>query len=297
MKINTTNYEECFLLYIDNELSDEQKVAVENFMEENPVYKKEFTLIQQSVLAPENILFEDKVFLYRLEELEASLHISIKQGLYREEAKLMEGFFNRKLIRSIAAVAALFLLIIGYNLIPTIPVKQNNLKGLSNNERVVKNDAQSYLSNTANSGHKQVEHMEDYKKKQNANVIIQDNDSSTHRLNTLISISTEKNNYAQQAGIIQSIATSSNHFVTNDNAIKTVPIINNTVAIATVNEKIVSSEVSVLAESKEEFENINTDNPDRIIYIANMEIDGDKLRGFTRRIGAFIKRNKTEKEK
>lgn len=299
MKINTTNYEEYFLLYIDNELSDEQKVAVENFVEENPVYKKVLSLLQQSVIAPEKILFEDKVLLYRLEELEASLPISIKQGLYRKEAKLMEGFFNTKLIRNIAAVAAVVLLIIGYNLISPIPVKQNIHAQLSNNERVVKNDAQSYLTKIANSEYKQIAHKEAYKNKQDANLSIKDNgsSSSSERFNTLTSISTEKNNYTQQAGIIQSLATSFNHFATNENAIKTEQIINNAVSIEGVNEKIGSKELSVLAEAKEEFENINTDNPDRIIYIANMEIDGDKLRGFTRRIGAFIKRNKTEKEK
>jgi hypothetical protein len=294
MKINTTNYEEYFLLYIDNELSDEQKVAVENFLQENPVYKKEFSLLQQSVLVPENILLEDKVLLYRLEELEANLPMSIKQGLYRKEAKLMEGFFNTKLIRNIAAVAAIVLLIIGYNLIPPIPVKQNIHAQQSNNERVVKNDTQSYLSKTANSDYKQIAHKEAYKNKQDANLSIQDNGSSS---NISSSISSKRLNTLKQAGIIQSLATSSNHFATNENAIKTEPIINNSVAIEAVNEKIASRELSVLAEAKEEFKNINTDNPDRIIYIANMEIDGDKLRGFTRRIGAFIKRNKTETEK
>jgi hypothetical protein len=106
-----------------------------------------------------------------------------------------------------------------------------------------------------------------------------------------------KSNYTQQSGIIQSIPSTANYVATNENEMRLAPIANNTVAMSALNEKIASNESSVVAEAKEEFENINTDNPDRTMYIANMEIDGDKLRGFTRRIGAFIKRNKTEKEK
>jgi hypothetical protein len=42
---------------------------------------------------------------------------------------------------------------------------------------------------------------------------------------------------------------------------------------------------------------MNTEDPDRGIYIANFEIDGDKLRGISRRIGAFLKHNKSDKDK
>jgi len=295
MKINATNYEEYFLLYIDNELSAEQQTAVESFIEENPGYKKEFSLLQQSVLALENIEFEDKVLLYRLEEMEASLPNTFKQSLYRKEAKLIDGFFNTKLNRSIAAVAAVVLFIVGYNLIPTIPGKLNNHAEQANNKPVIKNDAPSYVIN---------------KTKQSSNEHFQGNDSGSvsgsgsgsvscsKGLNTILPMVAEKkNNYAQEASIIQSLATTTSRLINNENETRTAPITNNTVAISLVNEKINSNEASAVAEAKEAYENIDTDNPDRTIYIANMEIDGDKLRGFTRRIGAFIKRNKTEKEK
>ena len=48
---------------------------------------------------------------------------------------------------------------------------------------------------------------------------------------------------------------------------------------------------------KERFEEINTEDNDRVIYISNIELDGDKFRGVTRRIGAIFKRNKNEKNK
>jgi hypothetical protein len=48
---------------------------------------------------------------------------------------------------------------------------------------------------------------------------------------------------------------------------------------------------------EEDYENINTEDEDRGVYIANFEIDGDKLRGVTRRINALFRRNKNEKQK
>ena len=286
MKINTANYEEYFLLYIDNELSTEQKTAVENFIEANPNYQKEFELLKQAVLSPENIEFEDKVLLYRLEEMEASLTTTFKQSLYRNEGKVIEGYFNTKLIRSIAAVAAIVILIVGYNLIPTTG-KQNNETLLAKNVLLPINKTENNIGVSTNQGQKLVAQNEIHKIAQN----------STKPTISLPSIAAEKTDITPQVGMIQSITNSTGRLANYENEIHTAPIVNNSVAITSLNEKITSNETSVVAEAKEEFENINTDNPDRTIYIANMEIDGDKLRGFTRRIGALIKRNKTEKEK
>jgi hypothetical protein len=286
MNINTTNYEEYFLLYIDNELSAEQKTAVENFIEANPSYQKEFELLKQTVLAPEPFEFEDKILLYRLEEMEASLTTTFKQSLYRNETKVVEGYFNTNLIRSIAAVAAIAILIVGYNLIPTTG-KQNNETLLAKNVLLPINKTENNIGVSTNQDQKLVAQNEIHKIAQN----------STKPTSTLPSIAAEKTDITPQVGMIQSITNSTGRLANYENEIHTAPIVNNSVAITSLNEKITSNETSVVSEAKEEFENINTDNPDRTIYIANMEIDGDKLRGFTRRIGALIKRNKTEKEK
>ena len=298
MKMNATYYEEYFLLYIDNELSDEQKVAVENFMEENPAYKKEFYLIQQSVLAPEIILFEDKVLLYRLEELEASLPISIKQGLYREEAKLMKGYFNTKFIRNLISIAAAILLIITYKWVPTFLVKQNNNTELATNLNATKIASNPYLKNSINSNdryNKQAASRITPTANEGIDLLYKENTDTAS--NASSSSTLMNNNYYKQPGIIQSLVTSSPVLSIKEKEAMTAPNLNNTAAIMATTEKINNAEANVILDTQEDFENINTDNPDRTIYIANMEIDGDKLRGLTRRIGAFMKRNKTEKEK
>jgi TolA-binding protein len=64
--INRDNYEEYFLLYTDNELSDAERIAVEEFIKENPDLRGELIMMQQLKLKPEqNIFFGDKNMLFR----------------------------------------------------------------------------------------------------------------------------------------------------------------------------------------------------------------------------------------
>lgn len=66
--INETNYEEYFVLYGDDELNNEQKDIVEEFVYRNPIHHAEFALIQKARLqADTHIVFPDKTSLYRTE--------------------------------------------------------------------------------------------------------------------------------------------------------------------------------------------------------------------------------------
>src|SRR5215470_10462279 len=68
MKIDRHNYEEYFLLYIDNELTVDQIKQVELFVTENPDLEEEFVMLQQSRLIPDdNIVFDDKHLLMKEE--------------------------------------------------------------------------------------------------------------------------------------------------------------------------------------------------------------------------------------
>lgn len=66
--ITKDNCEEQFLLYIDNELSAEARSEVEAFVQQNPEQQAQLNLLQQTVLAPEPIVFANKKVLYRKEK-------------------------------------------------------------------------------------------------------------------------------------------------------------------------------------------------------------------------------------
>jgi hypothetical protein len=74
MKINgdspvtITNYEEWFARYIDNELTADQRKAVEHFVEQHPSTTKDLLLFQRTKLQPETVIFADKASLYRTEK-------------------------------------------------------------------------------------------------------------------------------------------------------------------------------------------------------------------------------------
>lgn len=61
MKINRNNYETFFLLYVDNELTPEERLEVEEFISSNPDLKMELEMFSAVVLHPEpNIVFAGK---------------------------------------------------------------------------------------------------------------------------------------------------------------------------------------------------------------------------------------------
>ena len=67
--INKNNYEEVFVLYHDNELSEKEKLETENFVAKHPEVKSEFDLIGTAKLSPESsIVYPDKKELYRKEK-------------------------------------------------------------------------------------------------------------------------------------------------------------------------------------------------------------------------------------
>ena len=65
MNINLHNYEEYFLLYADNELSREDRFAVEDFVKQYPHLEEEFNMIKSTIMVPEKFHLKDKSFLLK----------------------------------------------------------------------------------------------------------------------------------------------------------------------------------------------------------------------------------------
>jgi cytoskeletal protein RodZ len=67
--INENNCEEIFILYHDEELTEEQKTETKKFVTENPKYKADFEWIGKAKLIPDNsIVFPNKKHLCRKEK-------------------------------------------------------------------------------------------------------------------------------------------------------------------------------------------------------------------------------------
>ncbi len=67
MNINRQNYEECFLLYVDGELRPDERLAVENFVAQNPDLSAELELLKQVILQHQDIIFQEKEQLFKNE--------------------------------------------------------------------------------------------------------------------------------------------------------------------------------------------------------------------------------------
>ena len=67
MNIDRNNYEEFFLLYVDNELSAADRKAVELFVQHNADLKAELDMLQQTVFNADDVVFEHKTSLHKEE--------------------------------------------------------------------------------------------------------------------------------------------------------------------------------------------------------------------------------------
>ena len=67
--INDSNFEEWLVLYIDNELTSQQKISVDEFLVNHPAAKTELGILQKTKLHSEDaVIFPNKETLYRREE-------------------------------------------------------------------------------------------------------------------------------------------------------------------------------------------------------------------------------------
>jgi len=83
MNISRYNYEEIFMLYADNELSAEDRKAVELFVEQNTDLAEELNLLKQLQFKPDaRLVFMDKESLFRNEEEHETININNYEAFF-----------------------------------------------------------------------------------------------------------------------------------------------------------------------------------------------------------------------
>jgi len=104
MRIDRNNYEEFFILYVDNELTAHERQLVEEFIQKHPDLEEELMMLKQTKIFPDNsIVFERKEELVKeekdlfisLSNYEEALLLYTDKELNIEERTAVEEFTSR----------------------------------------------------------------------------------------------------------------------------------------------------------------------------------------------------------
>ena len=283
MKVNESTYENYFLLYIDNELTAAEKAAVETFVLVNPTYAAILNQLQQTKLAVTDEMYEDKALLYRFDEMDAILDTSFKQSLYRKEAVVIRPNFKKQYYAIAVSVAALFVLFFGYQ---NFEYKKGVvIKQLDGNVARTENE---HTSLSKEEGSLLIKETSSIKKITQPGTAIRENASSSSNVNNRIAPETVLTENEGMDVVYSEVIAHENYTST--------PI---TISMSDVTTMGAASIIQqdAINEQGIEYNEIDTDDNDRVILIASFEVDADKFRGITRKVGSLFKRNKTNKEK
>ena len=136
--ITESNYEEFFILYYDDELTNEQRKETERFAEQNIKFKTEFELIGKSKLAPDNAL------IYRW-----------KKQLYKREKRstIIRPIWMKTVAAAILIGFGLWIAVSYFNKSNTTP-RLSTLTNNTPNQAVTTRPVQNKTSNTEKPGEK-----------------------------------------------------------------------------------------------------------------------------------------------
>jgi hypothetical protein len=328
MQLNESTYETIFLLYIDNELSHKERLEVEAFIASHPGYAREMEALKATVLSSENLQYPFKGNL-KQQSTETSLEGMVEEDLVEDwdatyatilkadveaipglstsfknslkkatasEAIIVKSFgFNQQKF-TYAAVAACLMIFFGYQQLTKTPV--SNSIAVSTTNLVVPNTNSNKTSDEIASSNASPKTKQEVIIKQQA---ITQQQAST-KLQESNASKTQRINVTQQESIAMAETTPNNSVLDNQAVMKEIPrTYNNPITINATSLPVstanIDAEPIVDEKGLTTYEVIDTEDPNRTIYIANFEIDGNKFRGITRRVSAFLKRNKSDKEK
>ena len=342
MEINQHNYEHYFLMYIDNELSADEKAAVNDFIMQYPNYANKLETLQQLKISPDTLIYENKFSLYKLSEQDQQCITYLENEMTNEEKASFENklFANTSLqshvkqwqgaflttptnieiapnfknslfkksaqikplwatvpFKRLASVAAILVVVIGVRLF--------------NAEN--KQEASSFTNNNVGKTELNTKAVIETNKGADINVTksaITLNKIRKEALSPIVAISAQgQNDYANrnlnslnntayaapnnEVAIVPKAAI--NTKATNE--ISALPMEIRPTSISNVNEETKNNIEAIITPIQVQYSNIDTDEEDRVINIANLEIDGAKFREFSRKITTLFKRNKPENDK
>jgi hypothetical protein len=323
MQLNESTYETIFLLYIDNELSPKERLQVEAFIADNPSYALEMEALKATVLSSDKIQYPFKENL-KLQDWDkdwnatyatmlkadveaiSGLSTSFKNSLKKEtasEAIIVKSFgFNQQKF-TYAAVAACLMVFFGYQQLTNSSVtdsQTSNSKATNLNKVLAPNISPITTTKSTGSSETIVSNLNKQVRVNSINPVTKTSQLATTKLQASNFTKIQRSNLLQQESISMAETIPNNSVLENQAVMKEIPrTYNNPITInaTALTKNSIDSETETEENGAASYEVIDTEDPNRTIYIANFEIDGNKFRGITRRVSAFLKRNKSEKEK
>jgi hypothetical protein len=325
MQLNESTYETIFLLYIDKELSPKERLEVETFIADNPSYALAMEALQSTVMLSEQVQYPFKENLKqqadtRLEALEEDwnqsyatilkadvetipgLTTTFKNTLKKDATKegmvvKPLGFSQQKF--TYAAIAACLMIFLGYQQLIKAPASNSMVANTKTETRL--SAASPLVENEISNASQKIfeERIETIVKTKQPVKKIQE---AITRLDVSYSSKSQRIHVIQQESISMAESNSNNRILNNQAITKQLPSsYNHPITInATplpITSTITDAEPTVEEKDLTSYEVIDTEDPNRIIFIANFEIDGNKLRGLKRKVTSLFKNNKSERNK
>ncbi len=317
MQINASTYETFFLLYIDNELSAKERLEVDAFIAENPSYALLMEELKATVIEQETIPYAFKAQLKQLpanelmemEELEETWNQSFKNDIaediqaikglsndFKESLKKNKaskgviirpfGFNQNKL--TYTAVAALMMVFFGYQQLTKSTELNTTTATVANATKPKASTNDIEIAATAN---QPVQSKTQVTKTSEAQIAIAPQMEMIVKESIVLNESTNVQMQLNSTNIVADIQLSSDLNTAATNTLANSPINNTNTTIDSESEIILNEKETI------SYEVIDTEDPNRTIYIANFEIDGNRLRGLKRKVNSLFKNNKSDRNR
>lgn len=291
--ISLNNYEEWFLLYTDNELSEEQKMQVELFVLQHPDLQREFEYLQQTRLPEENWVFANKEILYR-------------QSTARPPVLYMRW------MRYAAAAAVIGIMATVWMLSPTNTLKESlQLEGST--PEIVGNPGNT--TNPVQNRSQSVDQLQSVEPASDESSLRRPmaNSVTVENLPTIKIVGGDQQpnlikNKASEEQVIASAVSENNPIVqlaetqpaTNqrENAVGNSLVSQQQLqTVAPVNiEKVNNTIIAAVEELKPIYTALEDDDEDKSLYIGALEINKDRLRGLFRKAGSIFRSKSKQNE-
>ncbi len=276
--LSISSYETYFLLYIDNELSTNEKADVELFVLQHPQLQAEFMLLKQTKLTPEQVIFINKELLYRKEEKERPV-------IYLQW-------------RRIAVAAALIGLIFSLWMIESDKWSNKNIQtnAANNNAKTIEPNQIIDIGSSRKGDTKLTEVLKVAKSNPINLISIEKKQDQLIAFNSTIVNAVLPIVPETDQRVEESIASLNNSLETS---LDNVQIVNDLskhdiLAQATVTEE--EQPTGLIKQTV--YRELDTDESSKSLYVGALEINKDKLRGFIRKAGTiFRSKSKQDEDK